>query len=114
MVFPPDHLHTLWELPPGDADYPSRWSSIKSRFSRGWLARGGGECEVTPSGRRQGRRGIWQPRYLEHTIRDEGELNNHADYIHYNPVKHGLAACPKDWPWSTFLRHVARGQYPLE
>src|SRR3954471_19593314 len=30
----PDHLHCLWTLPPGDADFPSRWRMIKTLFSR--------------------------------------------------------------------------------
>jgi putative transposase len=28
----PDHLHTIWTLPPGDADYATRWQLIKSGF----------------------------------------------------------------------------------
>jgi len=31
----PDHLHALWTLPEGDADFSIRWSLIKSGFSRG-------------------------------------------------------------------------------
>ena len=31
----PDHLHALWLLPNGDADFSSRWSLFKSDFSRG-------------------------------------------------------------------------------
>jgi putative transposase len=34
------------------------------------------------------------------------------DYIHFNPVKHGLAQDPNDWPFSTFRRCVAAGLYP--
>ncbi|MFO0900275.1 MAG: hypothetical protein U0836_22805 [Pirellulales bacterium] len=60
----------------------------------------------------QRRRGIWQARFMEHMIRDEEDLHAHADYIHYNPVKHGYARCPKDWPWSSFGRYVAGGDYP--
>ncbi len=35
-------------------------------------------------------------------IRDEVDLNRHRDYIHYNPVKHGLAASPNEWRHSSF------------
>jgi putative transposase len=31
----PDHIHALWQLPNGDADYAARWSLFKSGFSRG-------------------------------------------------------------------------------
>ncbi|HLA34846.1 MAG TPA: transposase [Rhodocyclaceae bacterium] len=34
MVVLPEHLHAVWRLPPGDADYPLRWSLIKANFSR--------------------------------------------------------------------------------
>ncbi|MBI1368970.1 MAG: hypothetical protein GC162_09995 [Planctomycetes bacterium] len=37
----PDHLHMIWTLPPGDADFSSRWSTIKGRFTRRWLGSGG-------------------------------------------------------------------------
>lgn len=57
---------------------------------------------------------MWQPRYYEHTIRNEDDLNEHLDYIHYNPVKHGLTTCPKDWNWSSFHRYVKDGIYPID
>ena len=34
MVVLPEHLHAIWRLPPGDVDYPLRWSLIKAGFSR--------------------------------------------------------------------------------
>lgn len=30
----PDHMHCVWTLPEGDADYSQRWSIVKTRFSR--------------------------------------------------------------------------------
>ena len=59
-----------------------------------------------------GERGVWQRRYWEHTIRDEGDFAAHTDYIHFNPVKHGLVAHPADWPYSSFHHYVAKGIYP--
>ena len=44
--------------------------------------------------------------------RSTDELEILCDYIHYNPVKHGHAASPAEWPWSTFERFVAGGDYP--
>ncbi len=64
--------------------------------------------------RQQRRRGVWQPRFIEHTIRDEADLHSHADYIHYNPVKHGYAQSPANWPWSSFQRYVFSGDYPAD
>ena len=112
IVLLPDHLHAIWTLPPGDAGYPDRWKSIKAQFTIDWLAAGGHESSVSSGYRKQRRRGVWQPRFMEHTIRDEQDLHNHADYLHWNPVKHHHAKCPKDWPWSSFHRFVQSGEYP--
>ena len=57
---------------------------------------------------------IWQRRYYEHTIRDEEDLYRHIDYIHYNPVKHGLALSPKDWKFSSFMKFVKLGFYDID
>jgi putative transposase len=61
---------------------------------------------------RRGEREIWQRRYWEHTIRDDHDFAVHFDYIHFNPVKHGLVSHPADWPHSTFRRCLAAGLYP--
>jgi putative transposase len=114
IVLLPDHLHCLWTLPAGDDDYSSRWKDIKDRFTVDWLAAGGHEERVTKSQMRRGHRGIWQRRFWEHTIDDELDLERHFDYIHFNPVKHGLVSRAVDWPWSSFHRHLAAGHYPAE
>ncbi len=114
IVLLPDHLHAIWTLPTGDSDFATRWSAIKSRFTRDWLASGGIEQGVPPGQQAQGRRGVWQARSFEHTIRDEDDLIQHVDYIHFNPVKHGLAKCPSEWPWSSFRRFVRQGDYPID
>lgn len=67
---------------------------------------------TSPSRQRKGERGIWQRRYWEHCIRDEADYQNHLDYIHYNPVKHGFVQSVQDWPYSSFHRWVKRGMYP--
>ena len=58
---------------------------------------------------RKRERGVWQPRYWEHRIRDEDDWYRLRDYIHLNPVKHGYVTRPEDWPWSSFHRHVRLG-----
>jgi putative transposase len=110
----PDHLHALWTLPPGDANYSQRWSWTKSEFTKRWLALNRQEQPQRDAHNREGRRGVWQRRFWEHTVRDEDDLEAHFDYIHYNPVKHSLAARPRDWPWSTFHRWAARGHYQID
>ncbi|MCC8981189.1 REP-associated tyrosine transposase [Bradyrhizobium acaciae] len=104
----PDHLHVVWSLPEGDADYATRWRQIKSAFSRSLPA---GEV-ISDSRVAKAERGIWQRRYWEHTIRDEDDFSRHIDYVHINPFKHGLVARVKDWPYSSFHRMVELGVYP--
>jgi REP-associated tyrosine transposase len=114
IVLLPDHLPAIWTLPPGDDNYSDRWKTIKVTFTSNWLSSGGEEIHITKGYRKQRRRGVWQARFIEHTIRDEQDLHNHADYLHWNPVKHNLVVCPKDWPWSSFHRFVQSGDYPLD
>ncbi len=104
----PDHLHAVWSLPPGDANFPLRWSLIKSGFSRGLAS----DPRRTMSKIAKREKGIWQRRYWEHVIRDDNDLARHVDYIHFNPVKHGYVSRVADWPHSTFRRFVARGVLP--
>jgi putative transposase len=104
----PDHMHCLWTLPDEDGNFPKRWQAIKMGFSR-MITR---DEPLSPSRRKRGERGIWQRRFWEHTIRDERDYAAHLDYIHFNPVKHGYAAQPADWKFSSFHRAVKQGLYP--
>jgi putative transposase len=108
IVILPDHLHAVWTLPDGDADYATRWRLIKSAFSRD-LPR---SERISESRETRDERGIWQRRYWEHTLRDEDDYANHVDYIHFNPVKHGHVSRVRDWPHSSFHRMVQEGTYP--
>jgi putative transposase len=104
----PDHLHAVWQLPEGDADFPQRWSLIKSGFSRGLRI----DIARSPSKIAKRERGLWQRRYWEHAIRNDNDLERHIDYIHFNPVKHGLVRRVCDWPYSSFKNYVAHGDLP--
>jgi putative transposase len=106
----PDHLHAILQLPAGDADFPGRWRFLKTLFVRA-LPR----SEYIPGNRaRRGERGIWQRRYWEHMIRDEDDLRAHVDYVHVNPVKHGLVSRVRDWPHSSFSAYVRAGVLPVD
>jgi len=106
----PDHMHCIWTLPPGDDDFSNRWKSIKIRFVQA----------IPPTERRspvriaKGERGIWQRRFWEHVIRDEADYEHHLNYVHWNPVKHGLVKKVADWPFSTFHRYVQAGILPID
>jgi putative transposase len=103
VVVLPEHLHAIWTLPEGDADFSTRWMLIKSSFSRSL------ENTETPSAsrRRRRERRVWQRRFWERTIRDEADFVGHVDYIHHNPVKHGHAADQAAWPYSSYRRWAA-------
>ncbi len=95
----PDHMHCVWTLPEGDADFSVRWSIIKARFSR---AMPPVERRRSHEARRE--HGIWQRRFWEHHIRDEADYRAHVRYCWINPVKHGLVERPEDWPYSSYHR----------
>ncbi len=110
MVVLPDHLHCIWRLPDNDLDFSTRWSLIKSGFSR-QLPK---SESISHSRVKRRERGIWQRRFWEHCIRDEQDYHNHLDYIHWNPMKHGQVKRLADWPYSSFYRFVKQGAYPLD
>jgi putative transposase len=130
----PDHMHAVWTLPVGDADYAVRWGAIKSHFTRAVKRRVGFhptdpddvfeddahiECDTAGRNRglvgwnptlrsaskiKKGDAGIWQRRFWEHHIRDERDYRAHIRYCWMNPVKHGFVDHPKDWPYSSYHR----------
>ena len=110
-VLLPDHLHCIWTLPPGDMDYSIRWGKIKAGFSRRASDLLYDESLLGSSRKKKRESSVWQRRFWEHTIGDERDLRRHMDYIHYNPVKHGLVENVRDWPYSTFHRLVQQGIY---
>jgi putative transposase len=129
-VILPDHGHFLWTLPPGDSDYSTRIGRMKVLFTKSLReagviadARGGavGDAHPTavggahPTSRDRHREAdVWQRRFWEHTIRDEQDYENHLNYIHFNPVKHGLVNCPHLWAASSFEHWVERKVYDRE
>jgi putative transposase len=117
FVLLPDHLHCIWTLPQGDADFSTRWRLIKSDFSRqigavGWVEERNPTKTTTSASRlRKNEKPIWQRRFWEHLIRNHEDLRRHVEYIHFNPVKHGLTKTPDDWEYSSFHRYVDKGIY---
>jgi putative transposase len=107
VVILPDHLHAIMTLPPDDADFSGRWRRIKGHFSSRLIAAG-----VALRRNPNGDLALWQRRFWEHTIRDDGDFARHVDYVHFNPVKHGLVSRVRDWPHSSFHAYVRRGLLP--
>jgi putative transposase len=96
----PDHLHALLDCPTGDTS--TIVQSIKLSFS----------LQLHFQNEASGR--IWQPRFWDHVIRSAGDFQRHLDYIHYNPVKHGLVESVSEWPYSSFRRFVRFGHLNLD
>jgi putative transposase len=98
-VLLPDHLHCIWDLPECDLNYSRRWAIIKRKFTQGLTDR------IPP---------YWQNRFWAHIITDEKDFENHINYIHYNPVKHGLVERARDWQWTSLHRLIEEGKYPAQ
>lgn len=101
IVILPEHLHCIWQLPPEDSDYSTRWLLIKARFSMATpkseyanpnSVSGSDDTGCMPFATKQ-------------------DYRNHVDYIHYNPGKHGHAKATKEWPHSSFHCWVRQGSY---
>ena len=112
-VLMPDHLHCIWTLPVSDNDYSTRWALIKRLVSRSCATLGAPRPASTSRNKHRDAT-IWQRRFHEHMIRDDWDFERHADYIHFNPVKHGHAESVAAWPFSTFHRYVRDGVYPVD
>jgi putative transposase len=110
MVVMPDHLHCILTMPPNDVDFATRWRLIKTWFTKHVPA----TLRAAPNSNRaaRGEQAVWQHRYWEHLIRDDLDYARHLDYIHYNPVKHGLVVSALDWPYSSLRHHIDAGSYP--
>ena len=129
-VILPEHMHFIWKLPPEDGDYSTRWRLVKSDFTRHWDPKSAGwvegdsttltasknfpETQYSSSRIQKGEKEVWQRRFWEHLIRDETDLSRHVEYIHYNPVKHGLVTSPWEWEYSSFRKYVKDGIYPSD
>jgi putative transposase len=110
----PDHIHFLWTLPPDDCDYSGRVSRLKVLFTRSLRGYRSLPQNISASRRKHRESDVWQRRFWERNVRDEKDLAQHLDYIHYNPVKHGLVSCPHLWTASSFQRWVEGERYRVD
>jgi putative transposase len=111
-VLLPDHFHVIWTLPESDSNFPLRIRLLKRYVTISCKSRIHRDQLNSPSRNNKGELTLWQRRFWEHRIRDAQDFKKHMDYIHYNPVKHGLCRSPGDWPHSTLHRLVKQGTYP--
>ena len=114
IVLLPDHFHTLWTLPSDDSNFSLRMRLIKRYVTKYYGTKLEVELDISESriARKEGN--LWQRRFWEHLIRDETDFANHCDYIHYNPVRHGLCDRPQSWNFSSIHRFMQMGIYSLD
>ena len=112
FVILPDHIHAIWTMPDGDAEFSKRWRLIKEAFTKPFI-RLHQPVGRSLSRQARGEQAIWQRRFWEHVILDEADFAAHVDYIHYNRVRHGLVSAARDWPHSSFSQWAERGVYEL-
>lgn len=97
-VILPDHFHVI--LNPMQSTPSNILKRVKLSFLRNYKIRIG-----VGSGR------VWQPRFWDHVIRSQDDMNRHIDYIHYNPVKHNHVTSPFDYPHSSIAIFRQDGLY---
>jgi putative transposase len=97
-VIMPDHVHMI--IDPHDKDLSDIMKKIKMKFAGLYRAH-----QSIRGGR------IWQHRFWDHVIRNQNDLNRCIDYIHYNPVKHGIVINLDDFPFSSFHEYLNAGYY---
>jgi len=110
-----EHIHCICILPVGDTNYSMRWGMIKKEFTKHaqvLIDELVGTVHPTQSRKKHREGTIWQRRSWEHMIRDDEDMTSHVEYIHYNPVKHGLVEAPGEWQYSSFHKYVEKGLYP--
>jgi putative transposase len=109
----PNHAHAIWTLPPGDHDCATRWRAVKIAFSKALhKSRVPGVGANAGAGARANGladSAIWERHYLDYRIGDDEEYATLIDYVHGDPVRHGLCVRADEWQWSSLHRFVAAG-----
>ncbi len=100
-VVMPDHFHWLIVLPESRPNFSEIMQKIKWTFT----------LEYKQMHKINDPVKIWQRGFWDHVIRNEDDLAKHLDYIHWNPVKHGLAEKPEGWRESSFSSWIEKGYY---
>jgi putative transposase len=104
-VVMPDHAHTIWTLPPGDHDCASRWRAVKIAFSKALNKSGLALSSLAGAADAA----IWERHYRDYRVVDDDDYTALVDYVHSNPMRHGLCEQASEWPWSSLHRFLAAG-----
>lgn len=102
-VFLPGHFHIMIQ-PTGESNFSDVMHSLKPNFTKEYKMLIGLNSSQTMK--------FWQKRFWDHVIRDDKDFENHLQYIHYNPVKHGYVTDPRDWVDSSYMEWEKLDLYP--
>ena len=97
-VILPDHFHFLIQ-PTGESNFSQILHALKLSFTNSYKRQINAKAPFI----------FWQKRFWDHVIRNEADLENHIQYIHFNPVKHGYVSDPSQWQHSSFHEWQRRG-----
>ncbi len=100
-----DHAHFLFNAP-AEQESSAVMNDLRGGFLRAWR-------KSVPLVQRDLANSI---PFWEHGIEYRGahttdELRAYLDFIHYDPVRHGLAARAADYPWSSLPTRIVQGHY---
>jgi putative transposase len=109
-VVMPEHVHLLMSQPARGT--PSTVlqvlkQDVSGRRRRGAPAPGQRTSLVGSKGRLPQ---FWQSRFYDFNVWSQKKKVEKLAYMHLNPVKRGLVAHPKDWPWSSYAFYERRGE----
>ncbi len=100
-VILPDHIHWLMRVQDKEGNFSPVLHSVKRNYT--WNYKKAHAISAPLQ--------LWQPRFWDHVIRDQGDLQRHFDYVHFNPVKHGYVQHPEDWAHSSYQHWLRLGYY---
>ena len=94
FVIMPDHVH-LFARPSRESKSRGEWVKVWKAVSSRQIAR---THDIEPP--------IWQRDYFDHILRSARSYSEKWDYVWNNPVRHGLATKPDDWPWQGVIHEL--------
>ena len=96
-----NHVHLVFMVP-AEGECLAPMNYLRARMTR--ILR---EQEHLPEGSP-----FWGHGMKLRQLGDSADLRAHIDYIHYDPVRHGLCERAFDYPWSSLPARVEQGHYP--
>jgi REP-associated tyrosine transposase len=103
-VVMPEHIHLLISEPVKGT--PSTVIQVlKQRVSRRLRRKKrapAGQLKLRFEGGENSMPRFWQRRFYDFNVWSLKKRVEKLQYMHMNPMKRGLVAHPKDWPWSSF------------